>query len=269
MPTSAGGPFEQVTVDYAIIGEVRVEWLLREDFSDPEPHSFQLQVNYDSGAPDAWEDVGVPVTDTCYAIHETNGLCGKDLTPVYRIVLTTPLGVCASGVAQVFGLLSRRQWLQIQAIWRRLLLNPTDLEHPPGYLLKRKIHGTPCTDCVDPFTGSIRNSECEACHGTGKIDGYWKAAEDTLYNISPEAHRNHRDDNQTRGTVDDVIVVGQFLGIPPVRSKDVWVSANSDRRYYVRSVRDTSHMMMVPITMQAELRLAPFSDIIYTIPVEA
>ena len=267
MPFSNNEIFRRVAVDYAILGNARIEWALQETFNDPLPHSFQVQVNPNGGADDSWEDVGTPVVNGCFAIDDDRRLCGKRMDMVYRVEITTPCRVAYSGHAQVYGVLTERQWLQFRAIVRRIKAHPATLKDVPGFLLKRKSHGTPCK-CVDPFTGGITDSSCELCGGTGKVAGFWKAAENTLYDISPEKEQSHRDNNQTRGTVNDIIVAGQFIALPTVHSRDVWVAAASDRRYYVRSTRNLAEIAQVPVLVQAELRLAPFSDVIYNVPIE-
>ena len=267
MPVSASETFRRVTVAYAMVGHARIEWDLQPTFNDPLPHSFQVQVNPNGGDADGWTDVGVPVVDACFAIDEDRRLCGKRLDMVYRVKLTTPCGVYYSGNAQIYGILTERQWLQYRAIVRRIQIRPDTLKVAPGYLLKRKTHGEPCT-CVDPYTGGVTDSACELCNGTGKIDGFWAAAENTLYDISPEQEQSHVDNAQTRGTVNDIVVAGKFVAFPIVHSHDVWVSQESDRRYYVRSTRNLAEIAQVPVLVQAELRLAPFSDVIYNVPVE-
>jgi len=267
VPVSDSETFRRITVDYAMLGDARIEWSLRETFNDPLSHVFQLQVNPNGGAPNSWENVGEPVINGCYAIDEDRRLCGKRMDMVYRVELTTPCGTYSSGHAQIFGVLSERQWLNWRAIIRRVTLEPHGLKSAPGFLLKRKAHGTPC-ECVDPYTGGVTNASCELCDGTGKVDGFWKAAENTLYDISPQQEMAHQDNAQTRGTVNDIVVAGRFVGIPVVHSRDVWVAADSDRRYYVRSVRNLAEIVQVPVIVQAELRLAPFTDVIYNVPIE-
>ena len=181
------------------------------------------------------------------------------------MILTTPAGTYYSEPAQVMGKLSKRQWLQARAIIRRRLLDPRGLEDLPGYLMQRKLHGTACTTCVDPITGGIRNSDCTVCKGTGRTDGYWRAGANTMFNLTPEAENTKRSE---RGTVNDSTVMGQFTGIPLPHRNDVWIDANSDRRYIIHAVKPVAELNRVPLIVQAELRLAPFGDVIYTIDPE-
>jgi hypothetical protein len=128
--------------------------------------------------------------------------------------------------------------------------------------MQRKLYGTPCTTCIDPITGGIMNSDCSACNGTGKVDGYWRAGANTMFDLMPEPEDTKRSD---KGTVNDVIIVGKFTGIPLPHRNDVWIDANSDRRYFVHAVKPVSEINRVPIIVQAELRLAEFGDVIYSI----
>ena len=260
-----GGAFNRIEVDYVVKGESRIEWELRADFRDPQPHSFQLQVNRNWDEPDNWQNVGLPVVNGCYAVDDQARQFGKVLRVAYRVVLTTPCGAYTSNPAEVLGKLSERQWLEARAIIRRKLLFPRGLTVFPGYLMKRKLHGTPCSTCVDPYTGGITKTDYEECYGTGMVDGYWKATENTMYDMSPETRYSARDD---RGTVNDIVAVGKFVAIPLIHSRDLWIDKNSDRRYIVHKVHNIAEINQTPILAEVELRLAQLDDVIYTIDLE-
>jgi len=252
---------DRIYVDYAVAGSARITWGVRDTLRDPLPWDFQLQVSKDGGG-DTWTDVGSEVRNTYYALDDTQRQYGKGFTLAYRVVLTTPWGTYTSEEAQVLGLLSKRQWLQARAIIRRTLLDPRGLERLPGYLMKRKLYGTVCTECVDPITGGITNSDCSTCDGTGKVGGYWTAAENTMFDLFGEKEDTKRSE---RGTVNDVALVGSFVGIPLMHRNDVWIDANSDRRYVISRVTPVSKLNRVPLIVKAELRLVEFGDVIYTI----
>ena len=264
-----GGAFERVWVDYAIKGTARVTWELRRDFLDATPHTFQLQGNpnwnEEDPSVDLWENVGAPVVDTDYALDSTQRMYGKHLRVAYRVVLTTSVTTYTSPLAQVFGQLTLRQWLQARAIIRRAQLKPRGCEAFEGYLLKRKLQGTVCSVCVDPITGGVTDASCSVCNGTGREAGYWVAVENTMFDLSPESGDALRPE---LGPNSDTKVVGKFIGIPPIHAEDVWVDAKSDRRYYITSVQSAAEIARVPIIVQAQLALAPFNDIIYSVSTE-
>jgi len=257
------GAFSRVEVDYSVKGESRIEWALKSTFHDPLPHRFQLQVNRNWAEPGDWQNVGLLGTNNCYAIDDTPRQFGRVLRIAYRVVMTTPCGTYTSDSAEVLGKLSTRQWLQARAIIRRYLLQPTGLEIYPGYLMKRKIHGTPCSSCVDPYTGGIIKSDCATCHGTGVVAGYWQAADNMLYDFSPEMRRSKRE--QQRGTVNELVASAKAIAIPLWHARDVWIDGNSDRRYIVQNVRHLAEISMVPVVAEIELRLAQLDDPVYNV----
>jgi len=267
MPTTLSTvAFRRVFTDYAIKGVARITWELRRDFTEDQPHLFQLQVSPDGGS--SWSNVGIPVLNGQFALDDEQRAWGKALRVAYRVVLTTSEAVYESEPAQVLGLLSERQWLQARAIIRRVLVSPRGLTAFRGYLLKQKTHGTPCPICIDPFSGAIKNSDCTTCRGTGISGGYWRAAENTMYDLSPEVENTRVDGQLTRGTVNDEVAKGKFVGIPVINRGDVWVDAMSDRRYHIGTVGNLAEIAQVPIVVVAELRLAPMTDVIYSISLE-
>jgi len=259
------GGFKRIWVDYAVRGTARVTWEMRHDFRDALPHSFQLQANPNHEEPDGWTDVGVAADNTDFALDDTQRQFGKTLRIAYRVVCTTSEDTYTSEPAQVLGLLSKRQWLMARAIIRRAQLRATGFESFQGYLFKRKLHGTRCVACIDPVTHETTNSACDTCKGTGRTDGYWRAATNTMFDLTPEPEDTRRSE---RGTVNDAVLGGSLIGIPMVARNDVWVDGNSDRRYFFHKVTPTAELNRVPLIVRAELRLAEFSDVIYSVDLE-
>jgi hypothetical protein len=258
--------FERVTVDYLTAGGAHVVWYTRWDFTEAQPHTYQLQVNLNGGDPDEWEDVGTTVVNGNEAYDDEKRLYGKRRDLVYRVKLTTTVDTYYSEVAEVLGRWSKRQWLTAQAVIRRALLDPSGLESFPGRMLKRKIHGTVCT-CVDPYTGAITNSNCTTCNGTGRLEGYWAGANRRMFDRTPLAEQTVQQDG--RGTVDDtMIATGLFVGIPTIQRRDIWVDDASDKRYFVEAVKHKAELAGVPLVTSAELRLVPASHAVYAISVE-
>ena len=262
--------FRRVEVDYLVAGGARVTWELQPHFREPTPYTFQLQVNPGRGEPSSgsdpalWTNTGVS-TGGYTAIDPQQNQWGKDLRVVYRVLLTTANGLYISPTAQVLGKLTTRQWLLARAIVRRLDLQVKrqSLDTYPGYLLKRRYCGPVCT-CTDDVLGGCNDSSHLPCYGTGILGGYWQAATHTLYNLQPQSRDLQRDGD--RGTIDDQMVTGRFLGLPSLEQRDVWIDAHSDRRYIVHRVSNVAEMSQVPILVEAELRLAPFGDVIYQFP---
>jgi hypothetical protein len=87
--------------------------------------------------------------------------------------------------------------------------------------------------------------------------------------MEPGALYEHRDEVRERGTIDDDSLVRQARIIfdPPVAYWDAFVADQSDLRFYFHRIKHIAEIGMVPLVSQAELRLAPFTDVIYTVEV--
>lgn len=260
--------FDRVRVDYVVQGGTRVWWELNRHFIDPGPYDFQLQVGHtgDQHADD-WEDVGSSVTNTYMAVDPTKRLFGKTLDVHYRVVLTTPVSTYQSDPVPCDGLLSRKDWIDYKEIVRKEQLRHRVQTSVKGFLLKARRYGPPCPTCTDKFTDEITSAQCPTCFGTGFQFGYFTPIEATYADVSLEQTREHRDAN--KGMDKENKITARFVGNPQLYSYDVWVNGYSDQRYYIHTVVAKAQVRGVVAVYDAELRLAPFTDIIYTVPLSA
>lgn len=242
-------------------------WQLIPEFRDPLPWTFQLQVGKtgDENADD-WTDVGLAVENTCYSIDSTKRVYSKTQNTHYRVKLTTSVAVHYSQPAAKSGILSVRDWRIANEIVRKEKLR-FRYTSQDGYLLKRRATGENCTSCLDLQTNEVTNPYCQECWGTGKQCGYYYPLSCIWADLSPRTRRLHIDDQARRGTVKDIVVTGRMLMLPLIDEQDVWVSRKTDDRYYIHSIQDVAEIRAVPLVANVELRPAPFTDVIYQIPI--
>jgi hypothetical protein len=251
----------------------RISWELRERFSAPGPYTFQLQVGRTGVvAADDWEDLGTPVVDTYYALDDEKRVFGKSQWTHYRVQLTDANGVVYySQPVNAAGFLSYNAYQTATATirqWRQRVRSRVNVTAVPIYVLKRRLYGTACTECIDYLQQESNDSHCETCYGTGIIGGYF-APDSCQYLVPEPSNRRLKVDEQlTRGTVDDQVMQGTILADPYVQQNDVIVMANTDDRYRIHTVVDTMLVAGVPIFCKVELRLMPYSDIIYSVAIE-
>jgi len=266
-PPTCDNVFDMVHVSYLIRGGTRVMWVLVSEFRDPEPWTFQLQVGSSGNEnADDWQDVGLPTENSCYAIDSTKRVYGKTQDTHYRVKLTTDNGTYYSEPAAKSGILMPRDWRLAQEVVRKEKLR-FKYTSQDGYLLKRRTTGEDCGKCLDLQTGEVTDPYCKECWGTGKQCGYYYPMACIWADLSPKTRRMHIDDNATRGTVKDVVISGRMLMLPLIDEQDVWVSRKTDDRYYIHSIQDVAEVRGVPLVANVELRPAPFSDVIYDIPI--
>jgi hypothetical protein len=134
-----------------------------------------------------------------------------------------------------------------------------------GYLLKRKVAGTKCPDCLDYVTEEVTNAQCDTCYGTGFVAGYFDPV-DCIW-AALDTKVRHEQLDQARGTINDIVVPARMLSEPQLNEEDVWVDRKSDLRWYVHTVKHIVEVRGVPVVYQVELRLAKYSDPIYQLAI--
>lgn len=281
MPDTRDRVFDRVTVDFLVKGTTRVSWGVYYQFLDGEPWDFQLQVG-ETGNPQAddWIDVGLPVRDAFYAVDATSRTYGTTQQTHYRVVMTTPAGVYTSNPAPAYGLLGIRDWLIAREIVRKERLR-NDLACVEGWLLKRKRSGPtitakaaddPRTMIQDPLTGDmIRRAGPAAVPtvGTPYEGGYYTPVHAAFDVTNPTLFDGIDPDMAGNANPDAVRNSGRTVLLPSLAYRDVFVAAHSDLRYEIGRIAVSASQRGVPLIGDAELRLIPFADIIYTVPVPA
>jgi hypothetical protein len=259
--------FDRVVVSYMTRGGTVIFYELKHSFLDPGPYTFTLQVGQsDNPLADDWIDVGLPVTNIFYMVDPAQRIWGKTKWCFYRIQLTTLAGTYLSEPTGLWGTLEFRWWRIARERLRQEILA---LKKGPGgqlgYLLKRRVTGTPCPVCLDPLTKEITNDACPYCFGTGFYCGYFYPAGCTWVSMSPR--RVHYNQDPTRGTTADTTVKSHMANIWMVTEQDIWVNKVSDDRWFVHSVENTVEVRGVPISADVEMRLIPASSPIYGIKI--
>lgn len=261
-------PFTRVTVDYLTPGGARVTWELDRQLVDAGPYVFQLQASQSGGAGAAdWADVGPPARDAVYLVDPDQRMWGMSTTLTYRVVLTTAAATYASPVALVYGNLTKEAWLLVRELFRKEELMMRRFVGLTGFLLKARRYGTRCP-CTNAHTGEVGNSADPVCYGTGFVGGYHAPIPLVLSTPdNPDAYE-HVGYNESVGTVRNVDLVGRVLAAVPVVHKDAWAAVGSDERYYCHKVKEVVRHRGVPVVYEVSLRLAPRSDVLYSLDLE-
>ena len=268
-PPECRSVFDRVVVSYLIQGTTRIMWELLSTFTDPGPLSFQLQVGSSANPlADDWANVGLAVTDQYTAFDDEQRVWGQSNFTHYRVIVTSPLGTYYSLPTGGLGILDRRDWRHARELIRqRKLAYRIGHAGQRGYLLKRRWNGPDCTRCLDYQTKEVKDPDCPQCFGTGKQCGYFYPMACTWAEINPKSHRTELSGDQNRGTIGDVFTSAEMLGTELLDENDVFVVDKTDDRYYIHRIKNKVEIRGVPIIVDAELRLIPFSSPIYGIEI--
>ncbi len=162
--------------------------------------------------------------------------------------------------------LDRREWLHVRDQIRqlkKLIRKYTGCYE--GSLLKRKRFGPPCTRCNDPLTGEPKDSKCPVCFGTGITAGYFAAVPNIYVELGLETSRE-KVELQAAGTSRPTVIQCACAADVLVNSRDVFVAERSGRRWFIETVAAVAEYRGYPTKYQLEMRVAPFSDVVYKVP---
>lgn len=266
MPFTENFPFRRLAVDHLILGGSRIWWQHHRNFNDPFPHVYQLQAGR-TGLADAtdWVDVGPPATNSYFLTDDQRRLTGKSLLTHYRVILTTPTHQYVSNPVHVFGELPEKDWLLCREIIRKESLSDK-FTATDGILLKRLRYGIPCDTCRDFLTNDVSDSRCPECKGVGFKVGYHPPTPFCL-SFGPETIPEARGGAEMPGETQYQEMRCRCLAMPAVALEDIWVNARDDRRWAIDTIAYKAQWRGVPLVSELTLRLVPFTDVVYRIPV--
>lgn len=264
---NCGDPFARLYIMPAPRGGASIHWQLKGSFADEGPYSVQLQTS-PGGIPVAhdWIDVGLPVTDACYAVDPERRDFGYAIRGHYRLKLVTGDGTYYSDPTSGLNVLPMREWrVAVEAHRRKrqaMLVKGWD----PGWLIKRSNSDARCPDCTDA-AGTVLNSQCETCQGTGVQCAYYYPIPCVYANLQLAPYRT---DNlgEGHGTTTSRIYKSEMLMVPLLDTKDIWVSSRTHIRYEIRSVAPVVVIHGIVISANVTLAQLPPEDIAYTIDIE-
>lgn len=277
-PTEASklpcGVFKRIQIVTQPLGGTLLAWELHQGFGAYGP--FHFFVDFSRANDSRWETLNEqPVIDDCVFMDLYQRYFDHLADFYYRVRLLLPNepknpdGSCKfyqSQPQQANGIWSKRDWLLAREICRKeyLLQRKRTNITAVGYILKRRRFGSPCKQCLDFDTQEVGNSRCPQCFGTGFIGGYYPALDLT---VTPNApwQREFKRDGQV-SLRNDIIRQARAVSYPFPDTKDVFVKKDTGERFYVNSIQTLAEVGSIPVVISLELRLAPVTDIAYTVP---
>lgn len=260
------GVFDRIQIVTQPLGGTIIAWGLRPGFKATGP--FHFYVDFGRSGTDEWETLNqTPLVDQCVFIDAKQRQWDHLADFYYRIRLVLPnQQVHLSMPQQANGLWCKRDWLIGREIIRKeyLLQRKRTNITAVGYILKRRRWGQVCKQCKEFDTGEVLNSNCQICYGTGFVGGYFKAIDFRITTDAPWQREFKRDPQI--GNRNDIAQRGRAVAFPYLDTNDVYVRRDSGQRFYVNQIHQIVELGGVPLVVSVELRLAPATDIIYTVP---
>jgi len=264
-PGMEATPFFEIVVRNSPLGGSLITWGLKRTFNDPLPYRFDLYWSETPTGPYTLVDTPVLI-NTYWAADPEQRLFALDVESYYAIKLTTPSGVHWSYASNANSFWNKRDWLIGREICRKEFLLCRKFTGWYGFLLKRRVWGPQCPRCSDFDTAEPSDGHCEVCYGVGKDGGYWTPFPTFAYNMEGSPTQFKQVDDKIGLAENVVLPKMRMLGYPHLATNDVFVHYGSGRRFFVRPVQIVAEIKGMPIVYVCELRLAPYTDIIYVYP---
>lgn len=256
--------FDRLRVSHLVAGNSLVTWDYNDKMTDAGPYLYQLYVGQTGiAAADDWRLIGVPTADIWYLRDDRKRLWGMKNWVHYVVAVTSAAGVRVSRPESAQNGWSFAEWRLAANLVRKETLAFRMANANSGYILKRRTCGEFCT-CLDFQTQEVREPNCPLCYGTGYTGGFHDAVgcSYALFSLN-----NRNPDQNERGTTDDVTVTARMLNDPQLYEYDVWVDRETDDRYFMREFKSVAEIRGRAVVLNVQLRLIPFSHVIYTIPI--
>ncbi len=266
--------FKRVQIVNQPRGGTLIGWELKEGFRSKSAFNFYVDWGY--AGTDEWKVLNTdPIVDSCTYVDLLQRQ--YDQTPHYyyrvRLVLPTDINpetghckVFTSTPQQANGLWSKMDWLLAREICRKEYLYQRKRTNMTavGHVLKRKRWGKACIRCTDFDTGEVEAQDCPVCYGTGFEGGYYKAQRLVITLDPPEEHGFAFTEQE--GFDHSMNRAGRCVNYPHLDTDDVYVRDDNGERFWIKKIEPIVEVGAIPIVVKPKMKLAPATDIIYTVP---
>lgn len=257
-------PFRDIAIfpSYGL-KQAAVVWAVDPYLRDAEFYIYKQQ---DGGQ--EWELITeTPIYGTRYIDTDFYSSNKTDI-PAYRILAIKNNEEYDSDIIALYSKVERREFGVAQAIirdkYRQFRQDGTLVLYYPV-----KVTG-PISDNIEEETGQRQKATCpndaspDSDFGTYYKGGY---AQPFLTFISFNGAKLQRKTILDEGVYDDATQLVDFLPFPPVRSGDLIVDVEQDKRWIVNSSIKTHFIKNTPIGYEANMTLQPHSHPCYHVPV--
>ena len=234
-------------------------WKVQGGCEDLGPWEFTVEESVTTA--DNWH----PVSPTLVGVFEWSDtvrrIPDKDSVLYFRVRFHTQRATYFSAAVAPWGTLNKREYLIAKDIMRREVLHARTLAGVMGSVWIKNIYGPRCTVCLDPITGTIRNSKCPVCFGTGYVPPY-HGPYDLWFTFTPKDGKIELSEDGS-GTVQPKPFNIRAIGTLPIRHQDVIIDRAEDKRYIVSNTKMEAELRRVPIVQTIVASEAATTDAVY------
>ena len=256
----------RLTVQPSYAGGFSFAWEVAPEFIAPAPWTFRVQRGESHGGP--WEDISPALINMYTWQSDERLVVPKDPVLYFRVQLTPVSGPAVySPVIMPYGDLGRREFLIVQEIMRKELLQMEQMAGVPIVLWTKSIFGPKCTQCGDFVLGGSCDADCSDCLGTGRTPPYHGPY--CSWGTFSTSDRKKGMQNDQTAVSEPYTVQLRMLGSPRVKKDDVIIDIRADKRYYVDRIQNLTEIRRIPVVQNVVVNEIPSSSAIYRLGQDA
>lgn len=234
-------------------------WAVSGGFEEPGPWRFTVEES--AGVMDNFVPISSVLVNVFAWADELTRIPSKSTVLYYRVHMRTPQHEYYSDVVGPIGTVERRDYLIIKDVMRREVLHARTLAGIKADLWVKNIYGPKCTVCIDPISGTIRNSKCPVCYGTGYVPPY-HGPYTMWFTFSPTDNKLEQVEDGS-GTYEERQNEVRVVGTMVIRKGDVLVDPEDDKRFMVLGSQNLAEVRRIPVVQQVMVSEMPTTDVIY------
>jgi len=248
-------PIRKFLVYPSYTGGFHYTWEVEQECEIAGPWTFSIEES-ETGQGD-WTKITPDLINTFAYQEATKRYFPKENVFQFRLKMVATAGTFYSPTINPCWQLDWHDFLIVKEMMRKELLQQKEMSGIIVDVFIKTLMGPYCT-CLDPITKDILDPQHAACHGTGKVPGYFGPYNTWLTFTPLQKSRDFKEDNTDINYVDQL--GGRMIAVPELKELDVIVDKSSDKRYYVHSVKNEVELRRVPIVQTITLKLVSNSN---------
>lgn len=253
--------FHKVYTSINLYGYKLIRWEMDgSSFKPTTPVSFYVDKARSGGE---WTNIAGPLVDTCYYTDTVPWDWNKEYNTFFRVRFLDGATWIYSTPVQAGNNWDQHDWTIAKEIIRKEYLVMRKVGQQ-GILLKRRQWGQRCTTCTDYDSRAVVNRDCPLCLGTGILGGYYTPIDMPIWSVTPMQSRTKT--VTAGGVLQPSMNNARVVAYPLLETFDVWCDAGSNERWFIDAIKPVAEIKGIPVVEMMDLKLKPFSDVIYTAP---
>lgn len=224
------------------------------------PEDFILEVeNSRAGGP--WTTLATGLQGACCFVDSRKRNYNKRLNECYRVRMCVPSTgeVYVSDIADAGNHKAYPYSAEAENVIKQAETQ-IEMSGCSGKLLKKKLWGLRCPDCVDFSGQNTVNEHCPRCLGTGIDGGYFPGIK--LWIIKDSI--STAETTSELGYLQGETVQCRCIAYPYINLGDVWVEDDTNKRFYIAKVTPAASYKTTALVYQMVLQYIEQNDVLYT-----